>query len=91
MTDEELIARLRSLRSHIFGAGTIMLVADRIETLVKEAKAAEKEIANLRENYDAVFARAERLEEALRDIAAVTAYRLPQDIASIALKGADHE
>jgi predicted O-methyltransferase YrrM len=50
MTDEELIESLRLWNRDD--------AADRIEALVREAKAAEKEIANLRENYDAVFARA---------------------------------
>lgn len=71
MSDDDLIARLRSLRSHIFGAGTIMLVADRIETLVKERDALKEFID--RYSYAEVAEeanRAERLEEALREIAA---------------------
>lgn len=51
---------------------------------IRAAELMEQEIEKLQ-------ARAERLEEALRDIAAVPAYRLPQDIARTALKGADHE
>lgn len=65
MTDEELIARLRDFDPHLHEWEVVDEAADRIEQLVKEAKAAEKEIANLRENYDAVFARAERLEAAV--------------------------
>ena len=38
MTDEELIARLRS---NIFGTGTTMLAADRIEALTKERDEAD--------------------------------------------------
>ena len=41
MTDEELIARLRS---NIFGTGTTMLAADRLETLLVERK---KDHANI--------------------------------------------
>lgn len=56
MTDEELIARLHKIACHI--------AADRIEALVKDAKAQEKEIANLGDNLDAQKRRAERLEAA---------------------------
>ena len=38
MTDAELIARLRS---NIFGTGTTMLAADRIEALIKERDEAD--------------------------------------------------
>lgn len=56
MTDEELIVRLRE------GFPWMKEAADRIEALVKDAKAQESEIANLGENLDAQKRRAERLE-----------------------------
>jgi predicted RNase H-like nuclease (RuvC/YqgF family) len=61
MTDEELITRLRLLNEV-----DANVAADRIEALVKDAKAQESEIANLGENLDAQKRRAERLEAALR-------------------------
>jgi chromosome segregation ATPase len=64
--DRELIARVRDTDNPICDTDRIA-AADRIEALVREAKAAEKEIANLRENYDAVFARAERLEALVKE------------------------
>ena len=68
MTDEELIKRLRE---PWFTNGCERYqrdAADRIEALVKDAKAQESEIANLGENLDAQKRRAERLEAALRKI-----------------------
>lgn len=59
MTDEELIARLRS---NIFGTGTTMLAADRIEALVKER--------------DAVIAARDALDAALEPVAAPNLKRI---------------
>lgn len=58
MTDEELIAELREW--------SFYAAAERIEALVKDAKAQESEIANLGENFDAQKRRAERLETKLK-------------------------
>ena len=64
MTDEELIARLRDWPYQ--GETMANAAADRIEALVKDAKAQESEIANLGENFDAQKRRAERLETKLK-------------------------
>jgi len=63
MTDQELIARLRDWPYQ--GETMANAAADRIELLVKDAKAQESEIANLGENLDAQKRRADQLEAKL--------------------------
>ena len=70
MTDEELIARLRS---NIFGTGTTMLASDRIEQLVAEVSRIEE--------LEAKLAKAERALSLTRraDDLREVYHRLPND------------
>lgn len=84
MTDEELITALRmraeselcqAAADRIHSLGLLHDMAEaKAEGLLREAKGAEKEIANLGENLDATFARAKRLEAALREIESITVH-----------------
>lgn len=100
MTDEELIARLNTVyalledEGYYTKANTVDYAATRIIKLLEEKDVHLSTLEHMGmavERMQKTEARAELLEEALRNIAAVPAYRLPQDIASTALKEADHE
>lgn len=72
MTDEELIARLRD--PAVFGTQTAVEAADRIEALLRDAKAHEKEIVVWSENYAALERNLAKAVGALQNIAHGGAY-----------------
>lgn len=70
MTDEQLIARLRDFA--YFGTPTAATAADRIEALVKADRAQVEVVERQAETIIRINARAERLEEALREIESIS-------------------